>query len=539
MGDTDPTVVTTSVVEKPRPTATPLRVLIVEDSEVDAELLLFELDRAGYEVVYERVETAAAMDSALRRARWDLVISDYSMPTFSAPAALGVLQASGLDLPFIIVSGTIGEEIAVTALKAGAHDFMLKGRLMRLAPAIERELREAAGRRERAALEEQLRQSQKLEAVGRLAGGVAHDFNNVLTTILGFSELLLAGLPEDDPRYTGLFQIRSAGQRAAGLTRQLLAFSRKQILQPRVLDVNAVIGGMEAMIRQLIPAHINVRMALLPEVGLIKIDPTQLEQILINLAVNAADAMPRGGSLTFETARVTLDEQYRHQHLPVNPGDHVALIITDTGIGIAEEIARHIFEPFFTTKTVGKGTGLGLATVYGIVRQSGGDIVVRSEPQRGASFTIYLPVTTAGTINTAHQATAVAAATDASETVLLVEDDEAVRQLTLVALERAGYRVLHAGNPKQAMQLAATSTGPIHLLLSDVIMPESEGPPLFDRLKPMHTGLRVMYMSGYADEAILRHGVVVEGMPFLQKPFTPADLTRKVREALRAGTPVA
>ena len=509
-----------------------LRVLLVEDSAVDAVMVERALVKGGCEPAMERVDTADALRAALTRAPWDLVLSDYSMPGWTGLDALALVRDLAPDLPFIIVSGTIGEETAVSALKAGAHDFMIKGRLIRLAPAIERELREAAGRRERSRLEEQLREAQKLEAVGRLAGGVAHDFNNVLTTILGFSELLLADLPEDDAKYAGLFQIRSAGQRAAGLTRQLLTLSRKQIVQPRVLEVNAVIGGMEAMLRQLIPAHIKLRMSLTPQVEPIKIDPTQLEQILINLAANAADAMPRGGTLSFETSRATLDERYQHQHLPVTPGDYVVLAVSDTGVGMGEAIAQHIFEPFYTTKAVGKGTGLGLATVYGIVKQNGGDIVVKSAPGQGATFTIYLPATTSAVATATERPADAGAASRGSETVLLVEDDDAVRQFALVALERAGYRVLQASNPKEAMQLAADSADPIDLLLSDVIMPESEGPLLFDRLKPRHANLRMLYMSGYADDAVLKRGMMVEGMPFLQKPFTPAELTRKVREAL-------
>jgi two-component system cell cycle sensor histidine kinase/response regulator CckA len=514
--------------------AIPVRVLIVEDSEVDAELLLRELDLAGYAVTYERVQTAATMEAALRRGCWDLVISDYSMPTFSAPAALAVLQASGLDLPFIIVSGTIGEEVAVTALKAGANDFMVKGRLVRLAPAIERELREVAGRRERAQLEEQLRQAHKLEALGQLAGGVAHDFNNVLTAILGFSELIFDELPPDSPACKDLLEIKKAGERAAGLTRQLLAFSRKQILEPKVLNINAIITGMESMLKRLIFEHVHMTVSLTAQRGLIMMDPTQLEQILVNLVVNAADAMPRGGKLTIETRDVILDEQYQHGHLPVSPGNYVMLAVSDTGVGMDEATRRRIFEPFFTTKGVGKGTGLGLATVYGIVKQSGGDIWIDSEPGQGSTFRIYLPRVTAAAAAPTIQPVDPGGSPRGSETVLVVEDDDGVRRLVCVMLERAGYRVLQAGNPKEAVRVASESPGPIHLLLSDVIMPESEGPPLFERLTQLRRDLRVLYMSGYADEAVVRQGLLVEGMPFLQKPFSPLALARKVRDVLEA-----
>jgi PAS domain S-box-containing protein len=382
------------------------------------------------------------------------------------------------------------------------------------------------------ALEEQLRQSQKLEAVGQLAGGVAHDFNNVLTAILGFSVLMMEGLAPDDPSRRDLLEIKKAGERAASLTRQLLAFSRKQILQPKVLNINTVVAGMEAMLKRLIFAHVNLKLSLAPEVGLVKMDPTQLEQILINLAVNAADAMPRGGKLTIETGNVTLDEQYQQGHLPVTPGEYVMLAVSDTGTGMDEATSRRIFEPFFTTKAVGKGTGLGLATTYGIVKQSGGNIWVYSELGRGSTFKIYLPHVVTSAAGVLERATEAKEMPRGSETILLVEDDEGVRLLVRIALERAGYHLLEAGNPKEAMQVARAFDGPIHLLLSDVIMPESEGMPLFERLSELHPDLQVLYISGYADDAIVRHGVLVEGAPFLQKPFTSLALARKVRDIL-------
>ncbi|HTB59228.1 MAG TPA: response regulator [Polyangia bacterium] len=381
-------------------------------------------------------------------------------------------------------------------------------------------------------LEEQLRQAQKLEVIGQLAGGVAHDFNNILTAILGFCDLLLMELGPNDAGRTDVFEIKTAGERAAGLTQQLLAFSRKQILQPSVLDINDAIKGMELMLRRLIPAHIDLVVSLQGEIGAIKIDPTQLEQIVINLVVNAADAMPRGGKLTVETSNVHLDEHYRRRHLPVTPGDHVMLAVSDTGVGMDDVTSRRVFEPFFTTKELGKGTGLGLATVYGIVKQSGGDIWVYSEPGHGSAFKIYLPAVTAQLSSTVKTTTAPETALRGSETILLVEDDEAVRRLARLILERAGYRIVEAKNPRDAVRVADQFGERIDLLLSDLIMPESEGPPLLDRLVPARPDLRVLYISGYADEAVVRHGVIVEGTPFLQKPFTPLALCGKVREVL-------
>jgi two-component system cell cycle sensor histidine kinase/response regulator CckA len=385
---------------------------------------------------------------------------------------------------------------------------------------------------EKSQLEEQLRQSQKLEVVGQLAGGVAHDFNNILTAILGFCELLLMELGPDHSARTDVLEIKTAGQRAAGLTQQLLAFGRKQILQANVLDLNGVIKDMEPMLRRLIAAHIDLVLSLPVDVRAIKIDPTQLEQIVINLLVNASDAMPRGGKLTIETSNVRLDETYKGHHLPVTPGDYVLLAVSDTGVGMDEATSRRVFEPFFTTKELGKGTGLGLATIYGIVKQSGGDIWVYSEPGHGSAFKIYLPAVTGLVTAAAKILTVPELARRGSETILLVEDDEAVRRLARLVLERTGYRVVEAENPKEALRAARQQGGRIDLLLSDLIMPESDGPPLIDRLAHDHPDLRVLYISGYADEAVVRHGVIVEGTPFLQKPFTPLALSGKVREVL-------
>ncbi len=291
---------------------------------------------------------------------------------------------------------------------------------------------------------------------------------------------------------------------------------------------------MESMLKRLTLEHVNLMVSLTPRVGLIEMDPTQLEQILVNLVVNAADAMPRGGKLTIETRNVTLDAQCQQRHLPVTPGDYVMLAVSDTGVGMDEATRRRIFEPFFTTKGVGEGTGLGLATVHGIVKQSGGDIWVYSEPGQGSTFKICLPQVTASVARAIARPIEASKIPRGSETILLVEDDDAVRRLARAMLERTGYRVIPAGNPKEAMRLASGFEGPIHLLLSDVIMPESEGAPLFDRLAKLQPGIRVLYMSGYTDEAIVRHGVLVEGTPFLQKPFTARELTRKVRDVLEA-----
>ena len=381
-------------------------------------------------------------------------------------------------------------------------------------------------------LEEQLRQAQKLEAIGQLAGGVAHDFNNLLTAILGFTELLASSLPPEDPGLDDLGEIKKAGERAAALTRQLLAFGRKQIVQPTVLDINAVIEGLEPMLRRLLMETVTLRIERDEPPGLVLMDATQIEQILINLAVNASDAMGRrGGTLTIRTAMASMPSGPGGDGV-LPPGEYVLLVVTDTGSGMSEEVIAHIFEPFFTTKGPGKGTGLGLATVYGIVKQSGGDIRVHSEPGRGSTFEIVLPRVPVTDADAAGVTSRKGEVPSGSETILIVEDDGAVRRLTRMTLERRGYRALEASNPKEAERVAQDYEGRIHLVLSDVIMPESEGPPLVDRLAARQPGLRVLYMSGYADETIVQHGLLVEGTSFVQKPFSPETLLRKVREML-------
>jgi len=667
----------------------PLRLLIAEDSEDDARLLLVELQRAGFEPAYERVDNPSAMRAALDRQAWDLVIGDYSMPAFSGPAALALLRERDLDTPFIFVSGTIGEDVAVEAMKAGAQDFLTKGNLRRLIPAIERELRDAEVRRERrraqtallerarlaeltsdvgvalaqgtdlramlqlcaealvrhldvafariwtiadagAVLElqasagmythidgahsrvplgrykigavarerrphltnqvvgdpqihdqdwarreglvafagyplvlhdrvlgvmamfarhslsefvpkalgsvasavavgierkraeealrrseEQLRQAQKMEAIGRLAGGIAHDFNNLLTVITSYSDLVLEDLAPDDPKRDDVDQIRKAAEGAAALTRQLLAFSRQQVLEPKVLDLTAIVAGTEKLLRRLIGADIHLTTSLAPNLGSVKADPGQLEQIIINLAVNARDAMPAGGRLTIAAADKDMNEVR-----------YVMLAVSDTGTGMDEQTKARIFEPFFTTKESGKGTGLGLATVYGIVKQAGGFIWVDSEPGRGTSFQVYLPRVDEPVPPVAVRP-AMAEPRRGTETVLVVEDAPSVRLVTRQVLERYGYAVLEAPNGDTALRLAAKHHGPIHLLLTDLIMPGLSGRQLAGQLAALRPEMKVLYVSGYPD-------TVESGVTYLQKPFVPETLARRVRDVLDA-----
>ncbi len=386
---------------------------------------------------------------------------------------------------------------------------------------------------QRKALETQLVQSQKMEAIGRLAGGLAHDFNNLLTAILGSADLLLEMLGPEHPGREDVDAVRQASLRAAELTRQLLAFSRQQVLTPRMLDLNALVADVEKILRRLIGEDIELHTALAPALGVVRADPSQLEQVIMNLAVNARDAMPRSGTLTIETANVELDADYAREHPPVTPGRYVLLAVTDTGIGMDAKTKSRLFEPFFTTKELGKGTGLGLSTVYGIVKQSGGYIWVYSEPGRGTTFKIYLPRVEAP-VETAAPAAGPSGSLGGSDTVLVVEDDEDVRRLTHKVLQGRGYTVLVSENGPEALRVAAQHAGPIQLLVTDVVMPGMSGREVGLLLAPGRPEMRVLYLSGYADESIVHHGVLEPGLAFLQKPFTPEALARKVREVLDA-----
>jgi PAS domain S-box-containing protein len=398
----------------------------------------------------------------------------------------------------------------------------------RLHEALEQEL---TGRKR---LEEQLLQAQKMEAVGRLAGGVAHDFNNVLTAITGYADLLLMNLGDLDPWRKDVEEIKKAADRASTLTHQLLAFSRKQVLQPRVLNLNAVVANMEKMLRRLIREDIDLVAVLDPALGNVKADPGQTEQVIMNLAVNARDAMPQGGKLTIETMNVYLDEDYARQHVDVQPGPYVMLAVSDTGIGMNEETLSYIFEPFFTTKEKDEGTGLGLSTVYGIVKQSGGHIWVYSEPGQGTTFKVYLPQVEE-VIELLEPSSVPTELPQGSETVLLVENADIVRGLAHRVLLQNGYTVLEARHGEEAFLICEQHEGPIHLLVTDVVMPGMSGRELAERLTTSYPETKVLYMSGHTDNAIVRHGVLEPDIAFLQKPFTPDVLARKVREVLDGG----
>jgi len=382
-------------------------------------------------------------------------------------------------------------------------------------------------------LEEQLRQAQKMEAVGMLAGGIAHDFNNLLTIISGYSQLILINLDANDPNRHSAEQIMKAGEQAAALTKQLLAFSRRQVLQPRVLDLNKLVSGMGTMLNRLLGEDVDLRLMLHADLGRVNADPGQIEQVLMNLAVNSRDAMSKGGVLTVETANVQLDEHYVSRHIALKPGPYILLAVSDTGSGMDEATRTRLFEPFFTTKASGRGTGLGLSTVLGIVQQSGGSVDVYSEPGHGTSVKVYLP--------RIDQPVHVEAETEkklvsrGSETILLVEDDEMVRTLVCETLVREGYRVMDFANPLEARRKSESHKGSIHLLITDVVMPKLSGRELAGQIMRKRPGMKVLYMSGYTDNAVINSGILQTEVAFLQKPFTPASLTEKVREVLEDG----
>ncbi len=382
---------------------------------------------------------------------------------------------------------------------------------------------------ERRSLEDQLRQSQKMEAVGMLAGGIAHDFNNLLTIITGYSQLLLASVPAGDPNHTSAEQIMRAGERAAALTRQLLAFSRRQAVQPKVLDLNALVSSMGVMLQRLIGEDVELRLALGSDLGRVNADPGQIEQVVMNLAVNSRDAMPHGGALTIETSNAEIPENYGSGQMAVAAGSYVALSVMDTGSGMDDETRSRVFEPFFTTKGLGKGTGLGLSTVYSIVKRSGGSLELTSEPGMGTRVTAYLPRIDQPAVLESEKSDAITKR--GSETILVVEDEEMVRTLVRQTLERAGYRILEAADPSAARRICESYAGPIQLLVSDVVLPKQGGPQLANELLELRPKMKVLFMSGYAEQSAAQ-GLAKAERAFLPKPFTPAALTRKVREVL-------
>lgn len=562
------------------------KILIVDDNSQNLYLLEVLLRAHDYEVT-----SALHGAEALEKARGDcpaMIISDILMPVMDGFELCRAWKRDDRlkDVPFVFYTATYtdprDEEFA---LDLGAERFIVKPqepeiflrtleevfeahtagrRVARKTPELDekvyfKEYNEAlirkleqkmfqlgeANRRlereiadhkraeaERLRLQDQLFEAQKLEAIGRLAGGVAHDFNNLLSVIISYSEFALEALQPGDPLHQDLVEILGASRRAAVLTHQLLAFSRKQVLKPEVVDLNGILEGMSGMLKRLLGEDIELSFKPQAASGMVRVDPGQIEQVIMNLAVNARDAMPGGGRLTLETCDVELDDSSASQHVAVTPGPYVMLAVTDMGVGMDEATRAQIFQPFFTTKEKGKGTGLGLAMVYGIVTQSGGTIWVYSEPGHGTTFKIYLPRVPPGEASSPRATAGVSSRPAGSETILVVEDEEMVRSLAERILAAAGYTVLAAANGGEALLACERHPGAIHLLLTDVIMPRMSGQELAARLMAVRPALRVLYMSGYTDNAIVQHSVLEESAQFIAKPITASSLAQKVREVL-------
>ncbi|HLH18465.1 MAG TPA: response regulator [Bryobacteraceae bacterium] len=509
--------------------AQPLRVLFI--GEKGAAAVSAELERGGYEPSLRRAPTEEQLRAALAES-WDIAICDPAPGELGAMAALQMIQSRGVDLPVIVITGKIKDSEVLTLFKAGAADHLTRRNLMRLNAAVERELRAAAMRRDRNRLEEQFRQAQKMEAVGRLAGGVAHDFNNLLTVITGYSDMLLATRDLKDSQRTALEEIRRSAERGGALTHQLLAFSRRQPLEPRLVRVNELILQIEKLLRRLIGEDIELVTIPAAPYDVVEADPGRLEQVIMNLVVNARDAMPNGGKLTIETGAVQLSESFSAAQIGVAPGTYLVISVADTGVGMDEETQSHLFEPFFTTKNPGRGTGLGLATAYGIIRQSGGAIRIWSQLGRGTTARIYLPPARTQAPAGAEDKASSPVPLTGVESILVVEDEARVRKLIVDVLTAKGYGVLEATRGEDALRISRSHKGAIDLAVVDVVMPEISGPDLVRQLTRLRPDVRVLYISGYTDEAIVHHGIPESGAAFLQKPFLPDELARKVREVI-------
>lgn len=516
----------------------PLRLIHLEGNPADAELIDSTLRNAGIPCQTKRVHTREDFLAALRQGGFSLILADTTVPDFDGAAALDLARALHPDVPFLFVSGMQGEEFAVDMMQRGATDYISKQRLGRLVPSVRRTLRELDERLERKRAEDalrmsekQLRQAQKMEAVGRLAGGLAHDFNNLLTVIMGHSQVLLDELSVGSPIRAKIEEMQKAGERAANLIRQLMAFSRKQPMEPNVLPLNSVIGNVEGMLRRLIGEDIQLVIRPDPHNGHVKADPGQLEQVLMNLVVNARDAMPNGGLLAIETSQVELARTPMHHLHPLPLGHYVKLTVTDTGCGMNTDVLGHLFEPFFTTKDAHKGTGLGLSTVFGIVTTCGGGIDVWSQVGHGTTFDLYFPRATPQTTATSTDSPQ-AQPRQGSETILLVEDDNGVRDLVRRELLKTGYQVIEAKNGVEACLTATQQSYHVDLLLTDVVMPGMNGRELAEHLAVIKPNLRVLFMSGYLDDISVNSGMDPHRTTFLQKPFTPDLLLRTVRALL-------
>jgi signal transduction histidine kinase len=502
---------------------------MVEDSEDDAALLVLILRQAGHEINSERVDSATALAQALNK-KWDIIISDHSMPHFSGIEALKMVRARDAEVPFIFVSATIGEEVATDSMRVGAQDYVMKTNLKRLVSAVERKLRDAEDRRERKRLEQHVHQLQRFEAIGRLAGGVAHDFNNIIGAIQGWAELGSEETQTGTRLHDRFVKIREQSQRAAKLTFQLLAFGRKQILLPRRVNLNVLVQEEMNLLRRVIGADIDIQVVTSQDLKATLADPTQLEQVILNLCLNARDAMLGGGRLLLETQNVEIGAEFCRDYAYVLPGSYVLLSVSDTGVGMNPSTIEHIFEPFFTTKEIGKGTGLGLATVYGIVKQHGGYIFAKSEPEKGTSFRVYLPVCSGD--HEPRETPRDDKPLRGAETILLAEDHDGLRDTAQEMLQSLGYRVLAASDGQKAVELFKANSRHIDLIVMDVVMPSLSGPEAYLQISALRPGIRVIFTTGYTSEATLLVFMAEKGAAILQKPYSLTSLSQMIRFAL-------
>lgn len=513
-----------------------IRILLVDDDEDDYLITQDLLEDIGNDrFVLEWVSTYEQATNIIAQSRHDLYLVDYRLGPHSGLELLRWAMAGGCKSPVILLTGQGDHRVDLEAMEAGAADYLVKGQIN--SQILERAIRYAVERRraqdDRLKLETELRQAQKMEAIGHMAGGIAHDFNNVLTAILSYASLARRNVDPDHPVYGKLVGIEESSQRAANLTHQLLAFARRQVVAPRTLNLNEVVLNLDKLLRRLINA--DIELVTLPGQGLnyVKVDPGQMEQVLVNLVVNARDAMPEGGKLTIRTANKMLSPEYAQKHVDVTPGPYVSLSVSDTGMGITDEVRARIFDPFFTTKEPGKGTGLGLATCYGIVRQNGGHIQVDSEPNKGTTFHIYLPCVAEGSdVPEVREQTLTLP--KGEETILLVEDEPVVRQIVTELLEQQGYTVITAVNGEDALRFIEQEDRlpTIDLLLTDIVMPRLTGTALADKVKSRYPQINIVFMSGYADESLSKQDTLESGTAFIQKPFTLEVLARKIRQVL-------
>ncbi len=526
-----------------------IHILLIEDDADDCFLmqkllsgedsfLLEKLEGAmmskseRYEVVTTG-QLASGIDLLSKR-KFDLIILDLTLPDSQGFETLTKIHQFVPNTPIIIMTGLKDDQMAEKSVRHGAQDYLLKGEIdtKTLLRSIRYSLERQKGEDALRLSEERLRHAQKMDALGRLAGGIAHDFNNILSAVLGFSELTLRKLEGNNPIRRYVEEIKKAGERAAVLTRRLLTMTRAQMVQPRILDLNAVVLDMKKMFHRLIGEDIELVTHLDEALWQTKADPGQVEQIILNLVINSRDAMPVGGKLILETQNITIDSSESQPDLTITAGSYVLLSVSDTGAGMTDEIKGHLFEPFFTTKAPGKGTGLGLSTVYGIVSQLGGFINVFSEPGQGSTFRIYFPRFTAGVeklVETPRDENR----PRGRETVLLVEDEDMVRTLVKEILQREGYTVLEAHDGTEAVHLCQQQVGPVHLLVTDVVMPHMSGRELAEKVLLLHPETRVLFMSGYTDNISLQSGILKKETSFIAKPFTPDLLASKVREVLQ------